>query len=576
MTYSLLIPSKLRLEHKEKTENGLPLTFPLQEMISLKNLSRLALTTALLASAIPLHAEADERPNVLLILADDLGYSDLGSYGGEIETPTLDRLANKGLRFTQFYNTAKCHSSRISLLTGRYPLQAGIFQDSNKSIDRSTTIAENLSDQGYYTAMVGKWHLENEPQDYGFGRYFGHLSGATNYFSGDATWRLDREPFSIPAKGFYATTAKADYALTFLDEARQGDKPWFLYMAFNAPHAPLQVLKEDYEKYEKLYEKGWDKIHAERIARQEQLELFDYNIDEPGRPEHIPAWEELSETQRNFEIRRGAAYAALVDRLDIEIRRVVENIEQAGELDNTIILFLSDNGACPYERPSRGRDLFPYEHASNWNDSTGWAWARNAPFRMYKQNQYEGGSSTPAILHWPAGLKAKAGSTDPTPVHIIDILPTIAAVTQTKIPSSWPQRDLTNVAGESFAPLLAGKRMSREKPIFLHFQNDRGLRDGDWKIVSFQAGPWELYNIAQDRAEQNNLSHKYPERVKSMVTQWAEMGTDTAHLIPRMVKPVQKETETARAHWEWSDYHSDPSTTISEASAKRENPARRK
>ena len=550
------------------------------------SLPRMALTAATLlfhfTSGGSLQAEESKtdaaKPNILVILADDLGYSDLGCYGGEIETPQLDRLAENGLRFTQFYNTAKCHSSRISLLTGRYPYQAGIAEDGNKSIDRSTTIAENLSAQGYYTAMVGKWHLNNEPQDYGFERYFGHLSGATNYFSGDNTWRLDREAWSIPTTGFYATTDKADYALTFLDEARQGDgdQPWFLYMAFNAPHAPLQPLREDYEKYEELYEKGWDEIHAARIARQKSMALFDHNVDVPSRPEHIPAWKDLSAAQRNFEVRRGAAYAALVDRLDQEIGRIVEDIEQAGELDNTIILFLSDNGACPYERPSKGRELFPYDRASNWNDSTGWAWARNAPFRMYKQNQYEGGSSTPAVVHWPAGLKTKAGSTVSTPVHIIDILPTIAEVTQTDIPSAWPRRDLTNVAGESFASLLAGGKFSRENPIFLQFQTDRGLRDGDWKIVNLQGGPWELYNIKQDRAEQTNLADKYPERVKSMEKQWTSMGTDTAHLMSRLVKPLPKgNNDAAPIHWEWSDYQSDPSTTISEASAKRENPKRK-
>ena len=280
---------------------------------------------------------------------------------------------------------------------------------------RAVTIPEILRSAGYFTAMSGKWHLSKEPTDFGFDRFFGHLSGACHFFKGDNTFRLNGEPWEVPAEGFYTTIAKVDFALKFLEEARGTGKPWFLYLAFNAPHAPIHPLKQDYEKYR--------------------------------------------------------------DRNNIR------------------------------------RDLPPHDPASKWTDSTGLAWARNAPFRFYKQNQYEGGIATPAIARWPAGIKAKPGSIDATPAHLVDLLPTLLDVTGAKNLQTFPGREPTPLAGISLAPLFAGEKITGRPPLHFLHDSDRALRDGDWKIVSFRSGPWELYNLAEDRTELHDLAAKHPERV---------------------------------------------------------------
>ncbi|MGE3776667.1 MAG: sulfatase-like hydrolase/transferase, partial [Pirellulaceae bacterium] len=359
---------------------------------------------------------ATPRPNILVVLTDDLGFSDLGCYGSEIETPHLDQLAARGVRFTQFYNTAKCHSSRVSLLTGRWCRQAG-----DESLRRAATIPEVLAPAGYFTAMTGKWHLSQQPTDFGFHRYFGHLSGACNYYRGDRSFRLNGQPWQVPSEGFYTTVANVDHAMNFLGEARTQRKPWFLYVAFNAPHAPLQPLEADYRKYLGRYDGGWDVMRKARLEKQQQLGLFGRNVEASPRPSHIPAWDTLPTETRAWEARRMAAYAALIDRVDQELGRLLADLAAQGELDNTLILFFSDNGACPYDRTSTGTDRDPFRPDVTWSDSTGWAWARNSPFRYYKQNQFEGGIATPAIAHWPAGLKLPAGSLVHSPAHLVDI-----------------------------------------------------------------------------------------------------------------------------------------------------------
>jgi arylsulfatase len=489
-----------------------------------------------------------ERPNVIVILTDDLGFSDIGCYGSEIETPTLDRLAEKGLRFSQFYNTAKCHSSRVSLLSGRWCRQAG-----DESLARAVTIPEILRPAGYFTAMSGKWHLSKQPTDFGFDRFFGHLSGSTDYYKGDKTFRLNGEPWKVPSEGFYTTTANVDYAIKFLGEAREAKKPWFLYIAFNAPHAPIQPLKQDYEKYRDRYTGGWDKIRAERLAKQRELGLLPESTVPSPRPDHIPAWAGLTPELRDWESRRMAGYAALIDRVDQELARLVADLEKAGELENTLILFLSDNGACPYDRQNIGMDLPPYGPKARWTDSTGWAWARNSPFRFYKQNQFEGGVATPAILHWPAGLKTKPGSIDATPAHLVDVLPTLLDLTGSVNVETFPGREPTPLAGVSLAPVLSGKPLGKRPPIHFLHDADRGLRDGDWKIVSFRYGPWELYNLAEDRTELNDLAAKHPERLKEMAAEWHRMAKDVLMASKKEQQPVS-DTLVPKTHPEWSDY----------------------
>ncbi|MCF7818958.1 MAG: arylsulfatase [Kiritimatiellales bacterium] len=508
------------------------------------------------------HAADAPKPNILVVLVDDLGFSDIGCYGSEIDTPNLDRLAKEGLRFTQFYNTAKCHSSRVSLMSGRWCREAG-----DVKLTRATIIPEVLAPAGYFTAMTGKWHLDKQPTDFGFERYFGHLSGATDYYKGNNTFRLNGEPWTVPEKGFYTTVANVDYAIRFLGEARETKKPWFLYVAFNAPHAPLQPLEADYKKYLGRYDVGWDVMRAARVEKQKELGLFGAaGIEASPRPDHIPAWNSLTPEMQNWESRRMAAYAGLIDRVDQELGRLFADLKRVGELDNTLILFVSDNGACPYDRRSIGRDLEPYDPEASWSDSTGWAWARNTPFRYYKQNQFEGGISTPAIVHWPAGLKTKPGSLVDSPAHLVDVLPTLAEIGGATIPDTWPGRDLSPLAGISLVPILAGKEIKSRPPIHLLFASDRGLRDGDWKLVSFQSGPWELYKMGQDRTELHNVAAQYPEVVDRMEKQWIDMAENVLRAPAKEYAPVSA-TAPLR-HREWTDFSSLDASTARHDAAK--------
>ncbi len=489
--------------------------------------------------------QAAGKPNILVILSDDLGYSDLGCYGSEIETPDLDRLAANGLRFSQFYNTAKCHSSRVSLLTGRWCIQAG-----DTAMNNAVTIPEVLAPAGYSTMMTGKWHLDKEPTDFGFQKFFGHLSGATNYYTGDNTFRLNSEKWIVPNTGFYTTTANVDFGLKFISEARAEKKPWFLYIAFNAPHAPLQPLKEDYEKYKARYTNGWDEMNRSRFAKQKKVGILPADTKPSPRPDHIPAWDSLTPEIRDWEARRMAAYAALIDRVDKETGRIIADLEKSGELDNTLIVFLSDNGACPYDRQNVGMDKEPYLPASKWTDSTGWAWARNTPLRFYKQNQFEGGISSPAVFHWPAGIKVSEGSVSKTPAHLVDILPTLAEIAGAEIPTAFAGRTPTPLAGISLTPILAGGKMESRPPIHLLYESDRGLRDGDWKLVSFKSQPWELYDISKDRTELNDLAAAEPSRVTAMSKAWHVIAKET---MGRDFKPLASE-DMPKTHPEWSDY----------------------
>ncbi len=494
-----------------------------------------------------LTAFSAEKPNILVILTDDQGYSDVGSYGAEIETPVLDRLAENGLRFSNFYNTAKCHSSRVSLLSGRWSRQAG-----DESLKRAVTLPEILQPAGYFTAMTGKWHLDKQPTDFGFQRYWGHLSGATHFFRGNDTFRLNGEKWEVPQEDFYVTVDLADFTLEFIQEARKKKKPWLAYMAFNAPHAPLHALEVDYRKYEGRYAVGWDAIYQARVERLKELGLVGANFQAPERPDHIPAWEDLSEETKAWEEKRMTTYAAMIDRVDQEIGRIVKDLEAHGELDNTIILFFSDNGACPYDRHQLRPDLMPWDPRTRWTDSTGWAWVRNAPFRFYKQNQFEGGAATPAIVHWPAGLKTEPGAIIDTPAHLVDVLPTIAEITRARIPMSWPGREPTPLAGVSLVPIFEGKHLTR-RPIHLMFEDDRGLRDGDWKLVSFQAKAWELYNLAEDRAETVNLADKYPEIVERMAAEWHRMAREEVLATEEEQRPASDEGPPHR-HPQWTDF----------------------
>ncbi len=488
-----------------------------------------------LATPAVTNVSAAERPNIVVIMADDLGFSDLGCYGSEIETPRIDALAKNGVRMTQFYNTAKCHSSRVSLLSGLYCDQAGA-----ESLQHATTFARELKKAGYFTAMAGKWHLEKEPTDQGFDRYFGHLSGATNFFTGDNTFRLNGKPWSDFDETFYTTIANTDYAIQFADEAIDAEQPFLLYVAHNAPHYPLHALRQDYEKYLGRYDVGWAKIRQARYEKQVSLGLFDPNHTPLSQPaNHVPAWESLSEEDRVWESHRMSAYAAMVDRLDQEVGRLVDHLSKKQVLDNTLLVFVSDNGACPFER-THGKDLPPYDPKSYWTYDVGWAHVGNTPFRFYKQNSHEGGIASPAILHWPAGMKAKAGSIDTQPGHLIDVMATCLDAAGVEYPDKVDGRPIEPLMGQSLLPIVRGETRPLHPYLYFHFGPNRGLRIGDWKVVSYLGGPWELYNLAENRSETVDQSASEKERLEVMSQKWFEVAKDVDKLPEKQLKPVSK------------------------------------
>jgi len=469
-----------------------------------------------------------ERPNILLMMVDDLGFADLGCYGSEIETPRIDTLARNGLRFTQFYNTAKCHSSRICLLTGLYCQQAG-----NTKLNRATTIAEVLGKNGYFTSMTGKWHLSKRPTDFGFMRYWGHLSGATDYFVGDDTFRLNGKVWNDFDEDFYTTDRNVDFAIQFIDEALRAGKPFFHYIAFNAPHYPLQAPKADIQKYLGRYDVGWEAIRQARFTKQKQLNLFAKDMTLPPMPEHMSDWDSLNEHQREFESFRKAVYSAMVDRIDQNIGRMIDYLQDRGLFDNTLIILCSDNGACPFERSSRFQ-YTPWEGGSHLCYDASWATVDNTPLRHYKQTQHEGGISSPLIVHWPNHIQ-NVGQWEHSPGHLIDIMATCIDVTGATYPTDV---NIAPLQGKSLLPLFKGIEREGHTNIYFQFSTCRALRQGDWKVVSFYGSQWELYNIAADRCEQNDLAAQYPEKVVALSARWHEMAENIDQLPANKRKPV--------------------------------------
>jgi len=488
--------------------------------------------------------ESDRRPNIVLIMADDLGFSDIGCYGSEIETPNLDALAAGGLQFSQFYNTAKCHSSRVSLLTGLYCDQAG-----GASLTRGATIAEVLQPSGYSTCMVGKWHLGKQPTDYGFQRYWGHLSGATNFFTGDSTFRFNGKPYDVPetlnGRPFYTTHAITDFAVDFLDEVAQQPNPFLLYVAFNAPHYPLQAPESAVRKYDGRYNQGWDQLRVRRHQRQIRSGVLPPHSVLSPRPGHIPAWDSLSPEDRQWEADRMEVFAAMVDLLDENVGRLVAHLKQKGVLENTLLLFCSDNGGCPFER-TRGKNLEPWDPKSYWTYDAGWAHLSNTPFRLYKQNQHEGGISSPLIVHWPAGLKTPAGTITHQPGHLIDFMATFLELGQARYPNQLQDRQIDPLQGRSLVPIFHGTARTPHETLYFHFGTDRALRQGPWKLVSAKLGRWELYNVHEDRSERNDLADRFPDRVSTMAMEWHRLASDVDRLKGRSLAPVGSDLKQLR------------------------------
>ena len=544
------------------------------------------LITLLLAPLVPLQAAAAPaaKPNILLILADDLGWSDIGSYGGEIQTPNLDALAKGGLRFTQFYNSARCCPTRASLLTGLYPHQAGVGAMSNDRGPQfpgyrgtlqpdTVTLAEVLRDAGYRTYMVGKWHLHNQqgvkPTDRGFDEFYGMLGGYNSCWEEKpfyTRWPEGRVPrsYTSPRDGqpgtFYSTDAFADYALDFIGAARKEAQPFFLYLAFNAPHFPLHAHESDIAKYEAMYfQKGWDVIREERLARQKELGLVPKDLaltPRSGVPpkshakpslyagKENPAWSSLPEDRRRDLARRMAVYAAMVDRLDVAVGRVVSDLKQHGQLDNTLILFLSDNGACwewdplgfdisssPKNILHTGDDLKKVGGPGSYiSYGSAWANAGNTPWRLYKHFSHEGGIRTPLIVHWPAGLgkdaergdaETRRGRFVQEPGHIIDVMPTLVEAAGAKYPNERHGTKIQPMEGRSLAPLFsASPRLPSPRLLYWEHEGSRAVRDGQWKLVSLSGDAWELYDLAADPTEMNNLITNQSAKAQELTQQW--------------------------------------------------------
>jgi len=536
---------------------------------------------ALLRSA---QAAETRRPNLIVILADDMGYSDLGCYGGEIETPNLDSLAAKGLRFTQAYNSSRCCPTRASLLTGLYPHQAGIGRFvgggrlpgyRGRLTNRCVTLAEVLGSAGYSTYACGKWHVnEPGPIEHGFDEFYGFVHGyAVDSWDETMMIRLpsDRPQIKYGKGKYFATNAITDHALEFLSLARKKDQPWFTYVAYQAAHFPVQAPPELTAKYVDTYAKGWDVIRQERLQRMKKLGLIDKDMKLPprGAIDNInvakrhgsltedgrnPSWDSLSKERRADLGQRMAVYAAMIENMDQNIGRLVKNLHENGELENTLIIFLSDNGACaewdPYGFDLDAADYRDHKPGCGINSGTpgkpnilqtgdhlalmggpgslfsyGCAWANtsNTPLSLYKHYAHEGGIRTPMIAHWPAGI-ADRGKLRPDVSHVMDIMATFVELGKARYPKQYDGHNILPLEGRSLVDAFADKPVKPRTLIFEH-EHNIAIRIGDWKLVSENGlarqglrpnAKLRLYNLTDDLAEQHDLADRHPERVKQM------------------------------------------------------------
>lgn len=545
-------------------------------------------------------AQAAERPNLVVILSDDMGFSDLGCYGGEIATPHLDRLAAGGLRFTQFYNTARCCPTRASLLTGLYPHQAAVGHMMNDRGEQfpgyrgdlgrqAVTFAEVLRPAGYRSYMVGKWHVtrhiqpdgpkHNWPLQRGFDRFYGMVSGGGSFYDPFTLARDNRliSPYSDPEyqpQSYYFTDALSDHAVRFVgDHARDhAGKPFLMYLAYTAAHWPMHALPEDIARQQGKYDGGYEPIRKARAERLAKLGLVDPS---QGVAPQAYAWEKVANKPR--EIRCMEVYAAMIERMDQGIGKLVAELRRTGQLDNTLIFYLQDNGGCAEamgrnatknrtdgpraERPTlkpippktlpnglvppqtrdgfpvrQGPNVFPGPYDTYVAYGEGWANVSNTPFREYKHWVHEGGIATPLIVHWPLGIKAR-GELRRQPSHLIDIMATCTELGGAKYPTEFQGVKVTPLEGRSLVPAFAGKPIEREALYWEH-EGNRAIRVDSWKLVAKgPAGKWELYDLSKDRIEQHDLAAKHPARVQQLTTQW-EAWAKRANVLPWIWEPA--------------------------------------
>ncbi len=522
-----------------------------------------------------------QKPNILVILTDDMGYSDVGCFGSEIQTPNIDRLAGNGLRFTHFYNTARCSPTRASLLTGLYPHQASMghlstenFKEPGYTDDLSksaVTMAEVFQQAGYATYMTGKWHIaksmkpdgdkSNWPLQRGFQRYFGTLNGSGSYY--DPGTLISNNSFIAPTKNFYYTNAISDTTVKFIQQHPAG-KPFFFYVAYTAAHWPLHAPDSEVKKYKGVYDKGWDEARQQRFTKLKKLGIIDANCVLTARGIDIPAWKD--EPLKEWQVRRMEVYAAMVDIMDQGIGRIITALEKKGELDKTIIFYMHDNGGCAepvetdkpavplteaqkvlkpiaataifldkkpeYTRDGKfvrsGRGIMPGE-ADSWSTyGEEWANVSNTPFREYKQYTHEGGIASPLIIHWPKGIPQK-GQIRHQPSHLIDIMATCLAITGANYPAQFNGKAIQPIEGKSLVPAFANKPVNRDYIFWEHSAN-RAIRVGNWKAVSktrkqktfgeADENAWELYDLEKDPTEMKNLAKSNPEKTKELAQLW--------------------------------------------------------
>ena len=505
---------------------------------------------------------AADKPNIVFILVDDMGFSDIGAYGGEIKTPHIDSLAQGGVRFSQFYNASRCCPTRATLMTGLHPHMTGIGHMTNSPNSEKhdkgkafpsyrgflnrhcVTLGELLVPAGYSTYLSGKWHLGGNkqsrwPLQRGFEKFYGCIAGSTRFFSPDTDTRVGRgitsgnesvsRVKSTTDRPYYTTDAFTDHGIKFIEQGAK-EKPFFLYLAYTAPHWPHQAHEEDIDKYRGKYRIGWDQLRRERYQRQIELGLFEEKHRLSPRDSKVPAWTSLKpETQKEMDLRM-AVYAAMIDRLDQNVGKLISVLKKRGVFDNTLILFMSDNGACA-EGPTLGRgNIFDVEKRNletNNNYGAAWANASSTPFRLYKHYTHEGGSATPFIMHWPKGIKNQSNWYR-EPAQVLDIVPTLLEVCGVKYPKTYQGHELHSLRGISLIPSFSGKPLIRTKPMFSEHENNAFMIDGSWKLVGkgvaaaqgMDIGKWELYNLRNDRTELKNLVEKENQRFKEMVAAW--------------------------------------------------------
>ncbi|PIQ21922.1 MAG: arylsulfatase [Cytophagales bacterium CG18_big_fil_WC_8_21_14_2_50_42_9] len=532
----------------------------------------------------------DQRPNIVLIMADDLGFSDLGCYGSEIKTPNLDYLAANGVRFSRFYNTSRCCPTRAALLTGLYNHQAGIGEmTEDRSMpgyrghltENTVTLAEVLKAAGYRTGMVGKWHVSNTvvqdnpktqlawlnhqaehpffspveqyPTSRGFEKYYGNIWGVVDYFDPFSLVNGTTPVKNVP-KDYYHTNAISDSSVAYIKEFSKAKQPFFLYVAETAPHWPLHALPEDIEKYKEVYKVGWDAIREKRYQNLIKLGMID-PATSPLSPriDNELKWEDNPD--KEWDARAMAVHAAMIDRMDQGIGKIIAALRETGELDNTLILFLSDNGASPenaagygpgFDRPSQTRDgqkiayptgkkILPGPH--NTFASIGYRWANvaNTPYRYAKEQSYEGGIRTPMIAFWPKGITVKKGEISNQTGHVMDFMATFTQIAGANYPTVYQGHQITPMQGISLAPAFAGKQGEVHETLFNEHFGAKYVRHEGWKLVARNNEQWHLYKINADETELNNLATQYPDKVKELESMWQDWA------LQHNVLPKQKE-----------------------------------